>query len=312
MRSAAYKAQVKISILKLKRLNRRQSRQLSELTDSCNAYDGTHYGYPLDADAYYLLYEGGRLTAAAVLFLMGEHLNCKQLYELAAFTVPDKRRRAYYSRLLAAMKPRLKDGCIRYAVYENAAALAVLKKRDAIHSHDELILSLDLSETNRREKTAPSPALREAGGSDKESRCVDAKGDVDAAGNGNKAAAMMADNRAEDDLMITEDCIASASNSTSDELPYISGHAQNKFSECYFRIDKASGHAYIFGVQTYANYQRQGHAYRLLSSLYERLKAEHVKTVTLQVSSENAPALKLYEKLGMSKTQRLSLYTEQL
>ena len=306
MRSAAYKAQVKISILKLKRLNRRQSRQLSELTDSCNAYDGTHYGYPLDADAYYLLYEGGRLTAAAVLFLMGEHLNCKQLYELAAFTVPDKRRRAYYSRLLAAMKPRLKDGCIRYAVYENAAALAVLKKRDAIHSHDELILSLDLSEENLSDIIASGPTLREAGGSDNESRCVDA------AGNGTKAAAMMAGNRSKDDLMITEDCIASASNSTSDELPYISGHAQNKFSECYFRIDKASGHAYIFGVQTYANYQRQGHAYRLLSSLYERLKAEHVKTVTLQVSSENAPALKLYEKLGMSKTQRLSLYTEQL
>ncbi len=99
---------------------------------------------------------------------------------------------------------------------------------------------------------------------------------------------------------------------TDDEISFTSEQAQSEYAECYYRIDDSSKNAYIFGVQTYANYLRQGHAYKLLSNLYNKLKGLGVKTVSLQVSSENIPALRLYEKLGMKELERLSLYIEQL
>lgn len=242
---------MKIRIIKLRRLNRSQTRAVAAIVNCCNSHDGTHYGFPEDADGYYLLYEGGTLAAVLVLFLMGEHLNCRRIYELAAFTLPQYRRRAYFSKLIAAVSDKLSGQYVRYAVYDNEAAVNTLNARGARHSHDELMLELKLK-----------------------LKC---------------------------ESVITDD-----------EISFTSEQAQSEYAECYYRIDDSSQNAYIFGVQTYANYLRQGHAYRLLSNLYNKLKGLGVKTVSLQVSSENIPALRLYEKLGMKELERLSLYIEQL
>lgn len=287
---------MKIKILKLKGLNRAQTRTAAALISCCNIYDGTHYGFPEDADGYYLLYEDGKLAAILVLFLMGEHLNCKEIYELAAFTLPDRRRRAYYSRLISAVRDKLRGQYARYAVYDNAAAVMTLKSRGTKHSHDELMLMCNLDDRSEI-----------ANAHEEQGRAIWNQAYISESANNELHA-----NTQGDVLVITDDAADSSLNAMTDDDAYIMGHAQSDFGECYFRIDKASHNAYVFGVQTYANYLRQGHAYRLLGNLYEELKGRGVKTVSLQVSSENTAALRLYEKLGMKEIERLSFYIEQL
>ena len=289
---------MKIRIIKLKRLNRAQTRAAAALINCCNSHDGTHYGFPFDADGYYLLYEGGKLAAVSVLFLMGEHLNCKRIYELAAFTLPERRRRAYFSRLIAAMKAKAVDSFIRYAVYLNASAVMTLKARGAEHSHDELMLKTELGGLQHIDAAADTARLESIVSRDEQ---TSAKHEL------------LNNSRPESSyIRITEDAVDTDEDSDPDTASCVSGHASSEFGECYFRTDGLSQNAYIFGVQTYANYLRQGHAYKLLSVLFSELEHRGVKSVSLQVSSENTPALRLYEKLGMKEIERLSLYIEQL
>ena len=289
---AKEKANMKIRILKLKQLNRRQLRALSKLTDDCSEHDETHYGVPEDADAYYLLYEGDKLAAAAAIFLMGESLNERKVYELAAFTAPKSRRRAYYSRLISAMRLKLSGCCVRYAVYGNEAALGTLNARGAVHSHDELMLSLAL----HSEKWTSN----------------NAGGKIDAANNGTQKheakvskapEAIPEENKA-------SDTPGQAKQSDAANIDYAAGHAQNAHSECYFRLSEDGSSAYVYGVLTYANYLKKGYALSLLKTLFGELAKHGVLNVSLQVSSENEPALKLYEKLGMKESERLCMYYE--
>ncbi len=241
-------------IIKISRPNRRQARALRALIAECNLHDGTHYSLPEDADRLYLLYVGTELAAAAALFLMGEEREGRAIYELAAYTAPNHRRRKYFEQLLSAFREKIKGQYIKYAIYDNTAARAVLHHRGAIHDHDELLMRLTLPHGYDTDATSPS------------------SGDI--------------------------------------HIDYETGHAYSDFGECWFRLNADGSEAYIFGVQTYANHLRQGHAYKLLSHLYAELATRKVKNILLQVSSDNTPALKLYEKLGMSIQERLELYYE--
>ena len=85
------------------------------------------------------------------------------------------------------------------------------------------------------------------------------------------------------------------------------GRVSSPFGECYFRRSK--DRAYVFGVMTYANHRRKGYALKMLRYLFARLGEEGTEQVCLQVSSKNAPALKLYERLGMKEMDRVSYYS---
>lgn len=85
------------------------------------------------------------------------------------------------------------------------------------------------------------------------------------------------------------------------------GKAVSPYGECYFRSSKDT--AYVFGVHTFANFRRNGYAASMLGRLFGYLYEKGTERVFLQVSSENLPALGLYEKLGMKETDRLSYYT---
>lgn len=304
-------------ILKLRQLNRRQRRALYALTAACNAYDGTRYGCPADADRYYLLYECGRLSAAAVLFRMGETVEGTEVCELAAFTAPEARRRKCFERLAAAMGPVLTGKYVRYSVYDNPAAAAVLRKRGAEHLRDELMLRLDLkrnSDSNSAIARAPVSATARdlnhsfnydsdpAPDSDYGFNCDSVSAPAsDLASNSALHPEYTGDNAEHVHTQSTQEkCI----------IDYDSGHAYSAFGECFFRLDSSGQSAYVFGVQTYAGALRQGHAYRLLSELCEALGKRGVSELMLQVASDNLPALKLYAKLGMQETERLSLYQE--
>lgn len=239
-------------IIKTRQLNRRQQRGIAALTADANAYDGTKYGAPEDADVYYLAYlpQGKKhvLAGYAAFYRMGDSKDQRIVYEVSAAVHPDMRRTGVFSRLIAAAGPKVSDSCIRYAVYENAAAKAVLSSRKAVYDHAELMLGCNTAGFDR----------------------VDEEVQTD----------------------------------------HGTGHAYTKCGECWFRLDESRESAYVFGVLTYENCQRKGCAYRLLSSLFAQLKETGISRAMLQVSSENLPAIRLYDKLGMQELERLDYYYE--
>lgn len=263
-------------IVKTKQLNRRQYRAIAGIVDKANAYDGTDYGFPEDADIYYLMYlpvrtqdhgvaavngnvkkPGKRvrrdeLTAYIALYSMGDSYDGRMIYELSAATVPDRRQGACFGRLLSAAHKRIEDTAVRYAVYESKDVKEALIRRGAEHDHDELMLGLEL--TGLQAGTAEIPEDYE----------------------------------------------------TDDNTGYVS----LKYSECWYRLSENGREAYVFGVRTDAAHLGEGHAYRMLKALCAGLAEKGAVKMLLQVSSDNAPALRLYDKLGMKEISRLSYYYE--
>ena len=263
-------------IVKTKQLNRRQCRAIAGIVDKSNAYDGTDYDFPEDADIYYLLYlpvstrgvdsynisaEGKKsgkrvrrdeLAAYIALYSMGDSYDGRRIYELSAATMPDRRQSACFDRLLSAAHKRIEDTAVRYAVYESKDVKAALLSRGAQHDHDELMLGLDLNGLQ--------------------------------AGTGERPEDYEADDKA--------------------------GHVRLKYSECWYRLSENGKEAYVFGVRTDADHLGEGHAYRMLKALCAGLAEKGAVNMLLQVSSDNAPALRLYDKLGMKEISRLSYYYE--
>lgn len=56
--------------------------------------------------------------------------------------------------------------------------------------------------------------------------------------------------------------------------------------------------AHIHALQVKKEYQRQGHASRLMQEVEEYARETGITTLTLGVDGDNPPALKLYDKLG--------------
>lgn len=76
-----------------------------------------------------------------------------------------------------------------------------------------------------------------------------------------------------------------------------------RLSILLFLSEKA---AYMYGLETAPEFRRRGAATRLIAGVAMRLLKEDWKEMTLQVSSQNMPALKLYQKLGfLVKEQRI-------
>lgn len=81
------------------------------------------------------------------------------------------------------------------------------------------------------------------------------------------------------------------------------GKEMCRLSILLFLSEKA---AYMYGLETTPEFRRRGAATRLIAGVAMRLLKEDWKEMTLQVSSQNMPALKLYQKLGfLVKEQRI-------
>lgn len=80
----------------------------------------------------------------------------------------------------------------------------------------------------------------------------------------------------------------------------------NEHSECSVRTYGDT--AYIYGVRTDASHLREGSAERLLTEVLAGLSEKGAGKAVLQVSSLNAPALRLYEKLLFKVEERMELW----
>lgn len=79
-----------------------------------------------------------------------------------------------------------------------------------------------------------------------------------------------------------------------------------KYGECMLRSFGST--VYCYGVLTYARFRGQGFGRRFLAALFAKLSEEGAETVLLEVSSENRPALRLYEGLGFQVTERIQYH----
>ena len=82
------------------------------------------------------------------------------------------------------------------------------------------------------------------------------------------------------------------------------------YGEAHYRL--VGARAYIYGVLVYSRFRGQGLGRKLMLLLLERIKGQGIDTAFLQVSSDNVPALKLYEELGFEQIQRLDLSIKKL
>jgi RimJ/RimL family protein N-acetyltransferase len=234
-------------------IGRKRKQDVSGLIRASNLHDGTHYGMIEDADGYALAYQdGGKLCAAAAFYRMGETFDGQPVCELAAFTAPEYRRQHCFTKLMERLSGELDGSVLRFAVYPNEDASAVLAGFGAVHDHDELMLETGTA------------AFSEAAGD----------GEIP---EGEKL-----------------------------KIDFEEGYACSKHSECYFRLGRDS--AYVFGVLSYARHRRKGYAREMLKQLFSAFYEKGIFRVRLQVSSENLPALRLYESLGMKETDRLEYH----
>ena len=117
-----------------------------------------------------------------------------------------------------------------------------------------------------------------------------------------------------DELMLETGTEAFAGTAGETEIPeeeklkidFEEGYACSRHGECYFRLGRES--AYVFGVLSYARHRRKGYAREMLKQLFSFFYEKGISRVRLQVSSENLPALRLYENLGMKETDRLEYH----
>ena len=265
-------------IVKTDYIGRKRSKDIQALIRSSNTHDGTRYGMIDDADGYALAYGAdGSLLAAAAFYRMGEKLDGREVCELAAFTAPEYRGQHLFTRLAERLSGEMEGAAVRFAVCRNEDAAAVLKKLGAVHEHDELLLEAETAAyTKTRPETFPAGTdLPEAG------------------------------EEAADSAGLAENCGNGRADSTF-RIDFSEGRVLSKYSECYFRMGTES--AYVFGVLSYDRHRRKGHARAMLSRLFAELNRKGIRRVMLQVSSDNLPALRLYESLGMQETDRLEYH----
>lgn len=80
------------------------------------------------------------------------------------------------------------------------------------------------------------------------------------------------------------------------------------FGECRLFPGRNDRDLYLSGMLIYGRFRKQGYGRRFLRTLFSKLWQEGVQTIFLEVSSENLPAMKLYQGLGFHTLDSLSYY----
>lgn len=270
--------------------------RMTDLVLDVNEADGGNYVIPDDADFYALLLEekGGldEILGAVALYEMGETFQGKPVMEIVAFTSPGYRNQGFLDLLLDSLEDRLKGFSVRLALYPDTAApetLAALKSIGAFHDHDELLMACSVFDLPRQEGSTIPLTINPEPYDDKTLKDAEGKsenehtGKLQAEGKGSKEDATETQADREQCFLVT--------------TPY---------GQCHCRLIMQN--AYIYGILTYERFQKKGYAYLMLKGLFSYLEKKGAENITLEVSAQNIPAVKLYNKLGFKVIERLSYY----
>ncbi len=106
-----------------------------------------------------------------------------------------------------------------------------------------------------------------------------------------------------DELLMKKELAPSGSISSFTEETGI--HFENEHSELFANVEGVS--AYLYDVRTDASHLREGSAERLLKKALREF-SDICEIAVLEVSSQNLPALRLYEKTGFTVAERLEMW----
>lgn len=266
---------------------------LAALWEAGNALEAHPYSLPEDADIFLLYYEGSELVAALCIYHMGDTKDGKPIDEICAMTHPAWRRRGCFTALFSMAKALLRP-VLRFGVYPSPSpagkagggresggtgdAETFLEHLGAEFTHKEQFMTLPLP----GEPSGELPALPRLS---------------DPCHEGETEPLV---------LTIREE----AEGSDSDSAPSATLTVTCPFGECYLTL--FGSRAYLFGVLIYRRFRGQGYGYRMLHALLSRLPERGIREVFLEVSSENLPAVRLYEKLGFAVSESLAYYILEL
>lgn len=262
-------------------LSPEQREAVRQLVESCRAQDDIRLSYPVEPDmakSHYLLWKGqDRQLLSVLAFVPYDETGA----ECIAFTHPQYRNQGCFSRLLAQVVETYEDCDILFPVSGKCGdTMAALQALGAELESCEHQMQRELPVPQHPVHSAEKAKLAENVG-DRHSREEAEDGAEPAAGNFLK-----------DDVEFTFypwgcDCAAAGTMQTSP----VSDHG-----------------VCLHHVEIYPEFRGKGMGLEMIRLLLKRLAQCHVRTVVLQVSSDNLPALRLYEKTGFRITETLSYY----
>ncbi|MDO4267185.1 MAG: GNAT family N-acetyltransferase [Eubacteriales bacterium] len=261
-------------IIFTEQLNPDQEKQLLALEAACRLHDGISLSAPArEPDTlHWLLYPSSRpaaLAAALSLSLCGD-----EAAECTAFTLPEYRRRGYFSLLLDQALPQAGELDILFPVSNRCAdALASLKALGAELESEELQMELDITSLPLLSAAADNLSLHSEGGES------------------TRTFTLMEENS-------SAPAFLPAAGRVSGAIPL--GRCQTSSA--------GPGSVCLHHVEIFPEFRGRGLGHAMMALLLNRLKASGVRRVLLQVSADNAPALALYKKTGFCMTQSLSFY----
>lgn len=266
-----------IMIIYRDQLKETELNSLAALWEAGNALEAHPYSLPEDADIFLLYYEGSELVAALCIYHMGDTKDEKPIDEICAMTHPAWRRRGCFTALFSMAKALLRP-VLRFGIYPSPAGEADGGRESGGAGDAETFLEHLGAEFTYKEQFMTLPL----------------------AGPWLKAETEPME------LTIREE----AEGSDSDSAPSATLTVTCPFGECYLSL--FGSRAYLFGVLIYRRFRGQGYGYRMLHALLSRLPERGIREVFLEVSSENLPAVRLYEKLGFAVSESLAYYILEL
>lgn len=270
-----------------------QKAEIQKLEEICKKQDDIRLSYPLEEDEasyHYLLWKGQDRQLISVLAFVSYD---EGTAECIGFTHPQYRGQGYFERLLDQVLEAHEDVDILFPVSGSCKdTLAALQALGAEEESREYQMQRDLM------TEAYMPAEIDA------QEEIDIQAEIDWQTKINTQTEI--DTPAV--MCIQEDGKAQISEAEGKRFVFYPwGPGKEAAGE--LQVIWISDHQVCFHhVEIYPRFQGRGLGTEMIRLLLEDLIREGAKTVVLQVSADNIPALRLYEKTGFRITETLSYY----
>ena len=273
-----------MNLIKTNVLSEEQTEAVRALEQICRAHDGlkgtvflsNEINFSKEIDSFYLLYEEERLVSFVALFIP-----MPKEAEVSAFTLPEYRRIGCFSTLLQSAGEELKKFGISRILFVNepqsADAVSAAKHYGAKYEYSEYLLTYDRS--TQREKPAERNGLRLE-----------------------RAVPSATEEMAKLSVAFFHDEFSEA-------LSIVSKSMQSPEIECWCafldsrmvglcNVNLEGDSISIFGLGIDPEFQGKGYGRQMLGLLLDRLTAREEREITLEVSSTNEAAYRLYITSG--------------
>jgi ribosomal protein S18 acetylase RimI-like enzyme len=271
-------------IKELNRVNSDVAKEINELVEQCNNYDGIEGIIELDKsinfsqemNTIFMAYEDNKLVSVLSLFVPG----CEEA-EVSAMTLPDYRLRGYFSELIKRAEAEIKRYDVPDILYvcngNSAKGKAVIAKQNAQYEFTEYFLKYNHKFDPVIKDCSYRIKLHKAGLEDIESI---AKISMAAFNNSYERAISYA---------------KGAINADNREL--FLGEADGEFVAMGV-ICFENGGASINGLGVLPEHQGRGYGKEMLYSIILRIMEHKVEDICIEVESENDNAFQLYKNSG--------------